>query len=229
MATVLSAAALVAAGDHAWAGGLSCGATITADTKLTNAGGRRPRYQPLLIWPCGCQVGVGDRGRGAGVVGGVRGPGDRARRRRRVAVSLMMRGLATPGRWFRRRRALSRNGRGRVRVAHRRIARAGGRGPAPARAGGCGCGVSRRDGGGPEEAGEFAGDGDGGDVAGLAALAQAAVEAVQAVLGAPGDLQDVGGLAGLAVGEGGADRAARAGSARRPRPAAGARSSSRSW
>lgn len=61
------------------------------------------------------------------------------------------------------------------------------------------------DGGGPEEAGQFAGDGDGDDVAGLAALARAAVGAVQAVLGAVCDLQDVGGLAGLAVGQRGAD------------------------
>ena len=54
-------------------------------------------------------------------------------------------------------------------------------------------------GGGPEEAGEFAGDGDGGDVAGFAACAQAVVEAVEAVLGAPGDLEHVRGLALLAV------------------------------
>ena len=69
---------------------------------------------------------------------------------------------------------------------------------------------SWRGGGGPEEPGELARDGDGGDVVRLAALAQAVVEAVQAVLGAPGDLQDVVGLAGLAVGERGADPRRRA-------------------
>jgi hypothetical protein len=56
-------------------------------------------------------------------------------------------------------------------------------------------------GGGPGEAGELAGDGDGGDVARLAARAQAGVLAVEAVLGAPGDLEHVRGLALLAVSE----------------------------
>jgi hypothetical protein len=42
---------------------------------------------------------------------------------------------------------------------------------------------SWRGGGGPEEAGQFAGDGDGRDVVRLAAVAQAVVDAVQAMLG----------------------------------------------
>src|SRR5580765_5025739 len=98
-----------------------------------------------------------------------------------------MRGLATPLPWLRRRRALSRNGRGPagLPIGQSRVPAAVG--PAPARAGGCGSG-SVGGGGGPEEAGELVGDGDGADVAGLAAGAQAAVEAVEAVLGAPGDL-----------------------------------------
>jgi len=41
-------------------------------------------------------------------------------------------------------------------------------------------------GGSPEEAGEFAGDGDGGEVAGFAAFAQTLVEPVEAALGAQG-------------------------------------------
>jgi hypothetical protein len=49
---------------------------------------------------------------------------------------------------------------------------------------------------GPEEAGEFAGDGDGGDVAGLAACAEALIEAVEPTFGAVGDLEDVVGLPG---------------------------------
>jgi hypothetical protein len=64
---------------------------------------------------------------------------------------------------------------------------------------------SWRGGGGPEEPGELAGDGDGGDVARLTPGAQAPVDAVQALLGAPGDLQDVIGLAGLAVLQGDPD------------------------
>jgi hypothetical protein len=60
-------------------------------------------------------------------------------------------------------------------------------------------------GGGPEEAGEFAGDGDGGDVGRLAVCAQAGVESVQPVLGSPGDLEHVRGLSLLAVGDGRAD------------------------
>jgi hypothetical protein len=54
-------------------------------------------------------------------------------------------------------------------------------------------------GGGPEEAGEFAGDGDGGDVVGLAALTHPVVDLEEPVLSAPGDLQDVIGLPGLTV------------------------------
>ena len=61
-------------------------------------------------------------------------------------------------------------------------------------------GVSRH-GGGPEEAGEFAGDSNGGDVAGFAALAEALVEAVQAPLGTAGDLDDVAWLPGAALGD----------------------------
>jgi hypothetical protein len=64
--------------------------------------------------------------------------------------------------------------------------------------------------GGPEEAGQFAGDGDRGDVGGFAARLEALVRAVQAVLGAPGDLQDVVGLVGLAVVPGDAILGARA-------------------
>jgi hypothetical protein len=56
-------------------------------------------------------------------------------------------------------------------------------------------------GGGPEEAGEFAGDGDRGEVAGLAAGAEAGVLAVEPVLGAPGDLEHVRRLALLAIDE----------------------------
>jgi hypothetical protein len=56
-------------------------------------------------------------------------------------------------------------------------------------------------GGGPEEAGEFACDGDGRDVAGLAAFAEALVEAVQPSLGAQRDLDDVVGLSRAAFGE----------------------------
>ena len=56
-------------------------------------------------------------------------------------------------------------------------------------------------GGGPEEAGEFAGDGDGRDVARFAALAQALVEPVQAPLCAQGDLEHVVGLTGETLGE----------------------------
>src|ERR671918_2296712 len=86
-----------------------------------------------------------------------------------AAVSLTMRGLATPLPCLRRRRALSRNGRGLVGlpIAQSRVPAACG--PAPTRAGGCGWGLVGH-GGGPEEAGEFARDGDGGDVAGLTAL-----------------------------------------------------------
>ena len=43
--------------------------------------------------------------------------------------------------------------------------------------------------GGPEEAGELAGGGDGGDVGGLAAFAQMGVDAVEAVLAAPGHVE----------------------------------------
>ena len=56
--------------------------------------------------------------------------------------------------------------------------------------------------GGPEEPGELAGDGDGGDVGGLAVCAQAGVEAVESVLGAPGDLEHGRRLSLLAVGDG---------------------------
>ena len=77
-------------------------------------------------------------------------------------------------------------------------------GPAPARAGGCRLG-SVGHGGRPEEAGEFAGDGDGGDVAGFAALAEALIEAVQAPLRAQRDLEHMVGLADAACGERDAD------------------------
>ena len=53
-------------------------------------------------------------------------------------------------------------------------------------------------GGGPEEAGEFAGDRHGGDVGGFAAFAQALVEAVEPALGAQSDLDNVVGLSGAA-------------------------------
>jgi hypothetical protein len=92
-----------------------------------------------------------------------------------------------------------------LRAAHRTFALAGGRGPAadPTESG---CRLSSwSGGGGPEEPGQLARDGDGGDVAGFAAFAEPAVEAVQAELGAPGGLQDVVGLALLAVLDGGAD------------------------
>jgi len=79
-------------------------------------------------------------------------------------------------------------------------------GPAPARPSRAGVSAwSWAGGGGPEEAGELAGDGDRGHVVRLAAFAQALVLAVEAVLGAPGDLQDVIGLARLAVVERDAD------------------------
>src|SRR5713101_8427617 len=110
----------------------------------------------------------------------------------------MMRGLATPLPWLRRRRALSRNGRGRCGLPIVRSRVPAAVGPAPARAGGCERESVGR-GGRPEEAGEFASDGDGADVAGFSACAQTAVEAVEAVLGAPGDLEHVRGLALLAV------------------------------
>jgi hypothetical protein len=87
-----------------------------------------------------------------------------------------------------------------VRVAQRSVARAGSVWP--------GARPSRRlclrlvgHGGGPEEAGELASDGDGGDVARLAACAEAAVEAVQPSLCTEGDLEYVVGLAGAAFGE----------------------------
>ena len=56
-------------------------------------------------------------------------------------------------------------------------------------------------GGGPEEAGQFAGAGDDDDVVGLAAGAHALMDAVESLLGAVGDLQDVVWLAELAVGQ----------------------------
>src|SRR5262245_57890822 len=77
-------------------------------------------------------------------------------------------------------------------------------GPAPARAGGWWWGLVGH-GGGPEEAGEFAGDGDGGEVAGLVALAEALVEAVEAALCAQRDLDDVVRLARASFGERGSD------------------------
>ena len=58
---------------------------------------------------------------------------------------------------------------------------------------GC-CRWLARHGGGPEEAGEFAGGGDGRDIAWFAAAAKALLESVEAVLGAPGDLEDMRGL-----------------------------------
>lgn len=105
---------------------------------------------------------------------------------------------------LRRRRALSRNERGLawLPIVQSRVPAACG--PAPTRAGGCGRGLLGH-GGGPEEAGELADDGDGGDVAGLAARTEALVEAVEAPLRAEGDLEDVVGLAGAPLGEGGAD------------------------
>ena len=63
------------------------------------------------------------------------------------------------------------------------------------------CGGLLGHGGGPEEAGEFARDGDGGDVGRLAVCAQAGVEAVEPVLGTPGDLEQMRRLALLAVGD----------------------------
>ncbi len=60
-------------------------------------------------------------------------------------------------------------------------------------------------GGGPAEAGEFAGDGDGRDVAGFTACAQPLGEAVEPSLRAQRDLDDVVGLTGAPVGERGAD------------------------
>lgn len=60
-------------------------------------------------------------------------------------------------------------------------------------------------GGGPEEAGEFAGARDDSDVVRLAAGAHPVIEAVQAMLASVRDLKDVLGLAVLAALERGAD------------------------
>ena len=95
----------------------------------------------------------------------------------------------------------------RERAAHRAIARAGrlvARRPGPPTGQGCQRG-SVSGGGSPEEAGQFAGDGDDGHVGVFAAAAHRVVDAVQALLGAVGDLQDVVGLPGLAIAQGGAD------------------------
>ena len=60
---------------------------------------RRRGRRLVLIWRSGCQVGVGDRGRGAAVVDGWSVGRDAGLG---VGVaSLMMRGLGTPGPWFR--------------------------------------------------------------------------------------------------------------------------------
>jgi hypothetical protein len=86
-------------------------------------------------------------------------------------VSLMMRGLATPGLCCV--AGVRCLGAGVARFggfAHRSVARAGSVWP-DARPSSDGCCWRLHDGGGPEEAGELACDGDGGDVAGLAALA----------------------------------------------------------
>src|SRR5439155_23623738 len=124
----------------------------------------------------------------------------------RVAVRLMMRAWppgqgGCSGHWLRRRRARARNGRRLVGlpIALSRVPAAVARRP-PDRTERLRLARVRswRGGGGPQEAGELARDGDGGDVGGLVPLAQAALEAVQAVLGAPGDGQHVVGLAGLA-------------------------------
>src|SRR4051794_19692405 len=54
-------------------------------------------------------------------------------------------------------------------------------------------------GGLPAEAGEFAGERDGGHAGGFAAVGEVAVAAVQALLGAPGDRDHARVLAGLAA------------------------------
>lgn len=94
-----------------------------------------------------------------------------------------------------------------LRAAHSRFARAGrvaARRPALPNSGA----VSDRSwcgGGGPEEAGEFAGARDDSDVVRLAAGAHPVIEAVQAMLASVRDLKDVLGLAVLAALERGAD------------------------
>jgi hypothetical protein len=96
------------------------------------------------------------------------------------------------------------------RVAHSAIARAGRVWPgAPAhRPGevvgsrGSGVGCAR---GGPEEAGELAGDRDDDHVSGLAAVAHSSVDFEQALLAAVGDLQDVVRLPELSVLQGRAE------------------------
>src|SRR3954468_7609888 len=123
----------------------------------------------------------------------------------------MMRVLANPGRWLRCRRALSRSERGLwgLLIGGSRMPAAGGpaQGPeGPNRV--CARVRSWGGGGGPEEAGEFAGDGDGDDVVRLAALAHVVVGFVQTSLGAVGDLNDVVGLAVLAAREHQSDRGA---------------------